>query len=412
MSNKKIIRELALQVAEISANQYDKKVQEWKDFNTFKSSRPMVVIDQLPWHELNPDTDMKILTEGDALAQRLEWHLRKMIYCYKNFPVDMVVLPYIEVLMHREGGFSFDVSQDISAIDEKNTGCTSHAYHGYIKNEDDLDKLFSNVPPIKFLKEETMKEQAQLDELLDGAMPTKIVGFNNPWYDVWDTMPQIYGVEECINDLIERPEFIHEVMKRFQQMKMTELDQIVEQGLLTSGQPYIHCSGAYTDELQTYEYPEKAETKRVWGAGLAQIFSTVSPSMHKEFELDYAKDYYSHCGLVYYGCCDPLHLKVDIICDAIPNVRKISMSPWVNQEIGAERLADRKVIMSRKPNPALLVDGAWDEEFVENDLRETKDICERHGCQLEYILKDVSTLNYKPERLYKWAEIAMKVANE
>ena len=36
--------------------------------------------------------------------------------------------------------------------------------------------------------------------------------------------------------------------------------------------------------------------------------------------------------------------------------------------------------------------------------------CEKHGCPLEYILKDISTVGYEPERLFEWARIAMAVA--
>jgi len=44
---------------------------------------------------------------------------------------------------------------------------------------------------------------------------------------------------------------------------------------------------------------------------------------------------------------------------------------------------------------------------VREDLRTTKQICERHGCPLEFILKDI---RYDPMRLSEWARIAMEVA--
>jgi hypothetical protein len=65
--------------------------------------------------------------------------------------------------------------------------------------------------------------------------------------------------------------------------------------------------------------------------GLAQMFSTVSPRMFKEFEVDYASRICERFGLVYYGCCDPLDGKMTQVRQ-IPNVRKVSMSPWTNQE--------------------------------------------------------------------------------
>ena len=46
---------------------------------------------------------------------------------------------------------------------------------------------------------------------------------------------------------------------------------------------------------------------------------------------------------------------------------------------------------------------------VEADLIETREACARHGCPLEYILKDISTVRYQPQRLWEWADVAMKV---
>jgi hypothetical protein len=145
----------------------------------------------------------------------------------------------------------------------------------------------------------------------------------------------------------------------------------------------------------------------LWTCGMAQIFSSVSPGMHQEFELDYAVKWYARFGLVYYGCCEPLDNKIDIV-RKIPHLRKISMSPWVNVEKGAERIG-RDFVFSRKPSPAFLADGTWKPEAVRKDLQDTLDACTRHECPLEFILKDISTVGYQPQRLWEWAKIAAEV---
>jgi len=132
--------------------------------------------------------------------------------------------------------------------------------------------------------------------------------------------------------------------------------------------------------------------------------------MHQEFWLDYASRWFSRFGLGYYGCCEPLDGKIDII-RGVPNVRKISMSPWVDEERGAERIG-RDFVFSRKPNPAFLARHPWDPAAVEEDLRETLQACARHGCPVELILKDISTVTYQPQRLWEWADVAMRVVCE
>ncbi|MEI6512561.1 MAG: hypothetical protein WCO51_04720, partial [bacterium] len=64
---------------------------------------------------------------------------------------------------------------------------------------------------------------------------------------------------------------------------------------------------------------------------------------------------------------------------------------------------------SRKPNPALLAWPNFREESVREHLKTTVEICARHNCPLELILKDISTVAYEPQRLWRWAEIAMEV---
>ncbi len=87
------------------------------------------------------------------------------------------------------------------------------------------------------------------------------------------------------------------------------------------------------------------------------------------------------------------------------------MSPWVNVERGAEQIG-RDFVFSRKPNPAFLAWDDWRPEEVERDLRNTLEICNRYGCPVEFILKDISTVRYQPQRLWEWADIAMKVVKE
>ena len=47
---------------------------------------------------------------------------------------------------------------------------------------------------------------------------------------------------------------------------------------------------------------------------------------------------------------------------------------------------------------------------VRADLQTTRNICQRHGCPLEFILKDISTVRYEPQRLWQWGRLAMEVA--
>jgi hypothetical protein len=84
------------------------------------------------------------------------------------------------------------------------------------------------------------------------------------------------------------------------------------------------------------------------------------------------------------------------------------MSPWTDQERGAREIGT-DFVYSRKPNPAFLAPDRFDPGQVRRDLETTRDICRRYGCPLEFILKDISTVHYEPQRLFQWADIAMSV---
>ena len=84
------------------------------------------------------------------------------------------------------------------------------------------------------------------------------------------------------------------------------------------------------------------------------------------------------------------------------------MSPFVDVEAGAEALGS-DYVFSRKPSPALLAVEQWDGGAVRDDLQQTMDACERHGCPLELILKDISTVRYEPRRLWEWNQIAREL---
>jgi len=84
------------------------------------------------------------------------------------------------------------------------------------------------------------------------------------------------------------------------------------------------------------------------------------------------------------------------------------MSPWVDVERGAREIGG-DFVFSRKPSPAFLARDVWSPGAVEQDLRETLEACRRHGCPVEFILKDISTVRYEPRRLWEWAEVARRV---
>ena len=401
----KIIKKLAANVAEIAKLPIqDEKRTMWRKLNARKPVRPMVMIDQVCWNEMNINNELTLLCT-DKECRKYEEQLRRILYQWKHFPVDMVVDPFIRVpkAVHNSG-LGIDVVEETAINDPTNT-VVSHKYENQFQYEDDLEKI--NMPKISHDTDETERRMIVAHELFDGLLGVQSSGVE-PYLSLWDPIATWMGVESALYAMIDKPDYLHRLLTRMTDGYISMLDQLEEQGLLCREQSLIHCTGAYTDELPASGYnPQKPRTKDIWMYGLAQMLTTVSPRMFKKFEVDHIIRICKRFGLVYYGCCDPLDGKMTEV-RMIPNVRKISMSPWVKEERGAEEIG-RDYVYSRKPNPAFLAMDDFNSEEIRTDLTTTRKICDKYGCPLEFTLKDISTLRYHPERLTEWAGIAMEI---
>jgi hypothetical protein len=403
-----IIRELAAPLAEIAAlpDQEEKRTL-WRSLNALRPVRPMVMMDQVCWNEFDA-CDELALRCSDPLCRMYEEYLRRTLYQWRHFRVDMVVEPFVRIpkAIHNTG-FGVNVQEETVETDSVN-GILGHKFFNQFVTLDDLEKI--KTPRISHDEGETERRIVEAHELFDGLLEVTPCGMD-PYLSLWDPISTWMGVQNALYTIIEQPDLMHGLVNHMTEGYLSMLDQLEDQGLLCGPQSLIHCTGAYTDDLPAPGYnPDKPRTRDLWMFGLAQMFSTVSPEMFREFEVDYASRICERFGLVYYGCCDPLDGKMNEV-RMIPNVRKVSMSPWVNEDRGAEEIGC-DYVYSRKPNPAFLAESVFDTELVRRDLTATLRVCEKHGCPLEMILKDISTVRYQPERLTEWANVAMQVAGE
>ncbi|MDR1438628.1 MAG: hypothetical protein LBJ10_01000 [Clostridiales bacterium] len=402
-----IVRGLAERAAEIAAlpAQQEKK-RLWRALNGLKPERPMVAIDQVCWEEMDMDGSLALKCE-DPDARGYERDLRRMLYQWERFPADMVAEPFAKVPKAiTNTGFGMEVDEQTRATSEI-TEVLSHKYGNQFRSIADVEEKIK-MPSVTHDAAETGRRMEYARWLFGGAIGLRSEGADT-YLSLWDPISTWMGVEAALYAIIDNPDMIRALLSRMVAGYMSMLDQLESQGLLCASQQLVHCTGAYTDELPAPGYsPDKPRTKDLWMFGLAQMLATVSPTMFLEYEIEYMAPIFERFGLVYYGCCDPLDGKMAEV-RRIPHLRKISMSPWANRERGAREIGS-SYVFSNKPNPAFLASGVFDEDLIRRDLMETKSLCERHGCPLEFILKDISTLRGKPERLWRWSEIAMEVA--
>lgn len=404
--DKTVLRQLAEKLAEIAALPVHKETADmWRRLNDLQPVKPMVWVNEIPWHEMDVNDELRIQTT-DPFCQNVETQLRRIIYRWGHMRGDMVVAPkiYSPLVIHDTGlGITEDV--DIVKTDER-SDVVSRNFHSQIQNEGDLEKI--KFPHIIHDVEASERNYEQMIDIFGDILPVEKRGLPGSWFAPWDELIRWWGVQEALTDLVLRPELVHQAMERLVSAYLSRLDQWEAQYLLSLNNSNVGVGSGgfgYTDELPQRDFnPDHVRAIDLWGCATAQIFSEVSPEMHEEFTLQYERRWLKRFGLTYYGCCEPLHHKVQIL-KSVSNLRKISMSPWVDIEKGAEEIGD-KYVFSRKPNPAIFVDDVWNPKRARRELRE--EIEKLRGCAVEIIMKDISTVRYEPQHLWEWTHIAME----
>ncbi len=409
--DREILRLLGAEIAEIAALPVHKeKAVLWQKMNDLATVKPMVWINEIPWNEMNVDDELTLQCRS-AWGRKLEDGLRKTVYQWKHMPGDMVVNPFIECpLVIKSTSFGITEDVDIAKTDDTSDIYSRH-FRIQISEPEDIEKI--KMPVITHDAKATEDTYQFMCQLFDGIIPVKKVGQTHIWFTPWDFLIRWWGVQEAMMDLVMRPEMVHAAYEKMVSAWMAELDQFTQQNLLS-----LDCNNTrvgsggygYTGELPGKNFdPGHVMPQNMWGCSNAQIFSSVSPQMHWEFALEHDLKWLTRWGLTYYGCCEPLDRKIDIL-RRIPNLRKISVSPWCNSRkiidaVGAD------YVMSRKPSPAIFADTAWSPETAEAELRDFMEKTEGK-CHVEIIMKDISTVKYQPWKLWEWEKIAMRITEE
>ena len=169
-------------------------------------------------------------------------------------------------------------------------------------------------------------------------------------------------------------------------------------------------SMGYTRALPMHGWQEDAPVRPgdLWALCESQETVSVSPEMFEEYVLQYQLPVIGRFGRSYYGCCEPVHTRWHVL-KKIPNLKRVSVSPWCDEGFMADALG-RNYVYSRKPNPSLISTERFDEGEIRNDLRKTLTVAA--NCNVELIMKDVHTLAGEPWRMARWVEIAREVIGE
>lgn len=403
--DRQVLRGLAARYAEYAhLPEQSEKECLWRRHNALWPTRPPVIMDieEGMWAEV---FDRGTLRCEGGFARSHEEALRRLLYHCDHVRDDWVHLP-IYFLPMAVRNFGWGLVR--RTTDPEEVFGAKH-YESVIVELSDADKI--KPPRIRVDHEATEAACAILEEAFGDLLEVRPRAYFVPWYAPIDMLAEWRGLEQLFLDMLENPSWLHSVLERLCEGYVGMLRQYEVQGGLSRNDTshFVGSGGCgFVDELPQPDFDGMhVRSTDMWGQATAQILSDVSPAMHDEFSLTYDRRWLESFGLSCYGCCEPLHHKVDLLRRRLPRLRRVSMSPRADWREGA-RFLGTDIIFSAKPNPAVFASPRWDCATVRAQLRAR--LAETRGAIVEIVMKDTQTCRNEPHRIREWTDIALEEA--
>jgi hypothetical protein len=403
MKEKKLLRILAEQLALLASRPGEaERRQLWYDHNALKATRPVILCDpENGWNEILPEDKLESKNE---LARAWELALRKEIFWAAEMGDDRVCEPVFNIpYVYKEGNWGFE---------ELRTGGYEGGSFKYETRLFDYATEFHKLkfPEIQVDYKTTEKNRIMAEELFGDVLAVKVKGI---WWwtlGMTQTLITIRGLENFMTDMCLYPNDLHRLMAFLRDGHLAKLDFLEENKLLSLNNDgtYVGSGGfGYTDELPSADFDGKVRTRDMWGFTESQETVSVDPAMFEEFVFQYQLPIAERFGLNCYGCCEPLDSRWHII-KKIPNLRRVSVSPWADVNLMSEYLGC-DYIYSRKPSPSDIAVPHPDWNRIRKNLREF--ILATWHNRTEIIMKDNHTIGKNPDNVKTWCRIAQEEAN-
>ena len=361
------------------------------------------------------------LTCAHPVLRAVEATMLEHIHHYDEVGDDIVFEPYYRLGWDiRDTGWGVDVIQipGPAAADGTSIGYT---FNFPLKTPADVERL----RPRQFSldREGTLAKLRLLEDTFGDILPVVVGNYDHfmtdegaeSWagnYFIGLTW-QIYrfiGNDGLLSWVYEAPDAIHALMEYMTQDRLRQFEYLEAEGLivpntdnaLAGPRAYGYCSDLPPPTAAPGTLGD------LWCWAESQESTPISPAMYGEFVLPYLQRVTERFGLVYYGCCEPLTDRLELILAALPNLRSVSVTPWADLERTAELLGDRYVC-SRKPDPVPISGPSphWDRAAA--DLRRTAEAAKANDCPVELLFRDVYDVGGDRSRLRTWVELARSV---
>jgi hypothetical protein len=380
----------------------------WHDHNSLKSIRPMLVMEM----DTFEDCILPLSKCESSAAVEIERELNKWIINHEMINDDKVVPEYYSVYWKIDiNEFGLNIQAE-HAKDSRGRELGYKTHYPILDLKADYGKIGSSIYSAD--KDYTLAWKTFVEDIIGDILPVRIKNKSLYWYVAPSQKAvNLMGLETMMYSMVDYPEEFHKLYGFLKEdiinfVKWQEKENLL---ILNNGNDYAGAgSYGFINELPSEACKKTGNitTKDLWVNMNSQETVGISPEMFNEYIFPYYFELAKEFGLVYYGCCEPVHRIWESCISKLPNLRKVSISPWCDEEYMGNILRDSKVIYSRKPSPNYI--GAYeifDEDAFTEHIKRT--LLASRGCKVEIIFRDIYNLFNDRKRPEKAIMIARKL---
>ena len=408
-----VLRDLVQQYNEaISDPVYDERRALWRDHHSLKPTRPPVIASMGMWNvwcrEVFGDERMQC---QDPFYREYERTLRMWLF-HHEVGDDWILEPWLTVgaiQRHPRGGWVGVWGLDVEL---KRTDMEGGAFKNVkppLQSWADMERM--TWPTHEIDEEATARNVSRLHEAVGDLIAIDVnrgpimQGF---LADISTSLAYLRGLEQLMLDMYESPRELHELLAFMRDGILENQRQGEAAGdfsLTCSHNQAMPYGGGLEDPIANSGPRRRRD---LWGFFAAQEYTLISPKFHDEFLFQYQLPIMANYGLTHYGCCEDLTRKIDMLRQA-PNLRSIAMTPVADLATGVQEIGTDYAI-SWRPNPAEMICCGFYPDKIRRIIREGMEAM--RGCYVDINLKDVQTVDHKPELLRDWVQIVRGIADE
>ena len=396
----RVLRELAKEVREAASTpSMEEKRRLWKAHNDLKAAQPLVLFEAVSvTHELFPESSLKCQSD---IARSAEKALRLKLFHASVIKDDLVVDAEYRVNFHvKQHGWREKLVYRTARGDD--AGLHSYVPIPLLSDPEDIYGISHSTFSVD--REKTLSELAFWEDIFGDILNVRLRGAY--WWTLgmtWDFI-RLTGMETFLTLPYDDEDAFHAIMRFLTDDQYRFFDFLERENLLTlnNGNDYVGSGGyGYTGELPSSDFAGTVRTKDLWCLLESQESVGMSPTMFKDFIFPYQMETSKRFGRVYYGCCEPLHERYEIIRE-MDNLRTLSVSPWCDMKRLSQKIS-KDIIVACKPNPAFISQG-FEEDALRAHVAQAKDSFKNN--EIEYVMKDVHTIGGDISRITRWIDMA------